>query len=423
MLRAHLRTILVSCLGLAVVSVAGGAYVYKDTLHRLMLAKSLFSGAEQYERFDRMHEFYPTSIVQASSAPKSFPEGAAFTLPAAFDFEGTPSRTETFLTETDTSALLVLQNGNMRLEHYDLTGGRDVPWLSWSMAKSVISALIGIAVDDGDIESLQDPVTKYVPALKGSGYDGVAIKDILQMSSGVSWDEDYSDHDSDINRFARTFAFGGSFTEFAATLDPAREPGAYKLYNSIDTQVLGLLLASATGQSVTAYMQERLWDPLGAESNARWILDGDEVEMSFGGLNATARDYAKLGELYRNKGVVGATRIFSKDWFTASVTPDAEYLEPGGKALPGAPHGYGHNLGYGYQWWVLDGDEGEFAAMGIYNQFIYVNPSVDLVIVKLSANSQYGVTMGEESSRELETIALFRQIARELAPEPVTPAA
>lgn len=388
------------------------AVCFRQTLFRLKVALSLFSGADQSNRFGRIAEIYPTSTVQPSQTPFRFPEEASAGLPRKFLFDADYSDTSGFLASTETSALLVLRQGKICYEQYALTGGPDVPWFSWSMAKSFVSALVGIALEEGAIDSIEDPITAYVQELEGSAYDGVQIKDILQMSSGASWNEDYSDKNSDINRFARVFAFGGSFTKFAASLKPARAPGKYKLYNSVDTEVLGLLLAAATGKPVTAYMYEKLWNPLGAESEANWILDSDGVEMSFGGLSATARDYAKLGELYRNGGRWQGQQVVPEDWVRASVTPDAPHLQPNAVLPPEAPSGYGQDLGYGYQWWVLDGEEGEFAAMGVYNQFIYVNPARELTIVKLSANRRYGVEPNEAHSRELESFAFFRAVAR-----------
>ncbi|MCI4643864.1 MAG: beta-lactamase family protein [Hyphomonadaceae bacterium] len=409
---------------IALATLAGGLLVtgllaacFWQTLYRLKLALSLFSGADQTQRFGRIAEIYPTSTVAPSNQPYCFPEGASVGLPRKFRFDEDYSDTADFLSETDTAALLILKQGEICFEQYSLTGGPDTPWFSWSMAKSFVSAMIGIAVAEGAIRSIEDPVTDYVQELKGSAYDGVRIKDILQMSSGASWNEDYSDRNSDINRFARVFAFGGSFTKFAASLKPARTPGKYKLYNSVDTEVLGLLLAAATGRSVTAYMQEKLWQPLGAETAANWILDSDNVEMSFGGLSATARDYAKLGELYRCGGAWQGRQIVPQDWVRASLTPDAPHLVPNAVLAPDAPSGYGQDLGYGYQWWVLDGEEGEFAAMGVYNQFIYVNPARGLTMVKLSANRRYGVEPDEAHSREKETLAFFRAVARSIGRE------
>lgn len=366
---------------------------------------TLFSGAEQAENFNRIKDIMPTTTLNAASVAYEFPTGSAIDLPATYKFRGQELATQAFLEETDTSALLVIKDGEVRYESYSLTGGREVNWLSMSVAKSFISALIGIAIGEGAIQSISDPVTQYIPSLRGSAYDGVRIKDILQMSSGAKWNEDYSDPNSDIGRLGVVLASGGSLNAFSTTLVRDKPPGTVNLYNSTDTQVLGQMLTNATGRSITDYMQEKLWEPLGMESPAYWIADGTGMEMAFGGLNATARDYAKLGELYRNGGRWGDKQILPADWVAVSVVADAPHLEVGASDF---------GMGYGYQWWLHDGDQGEYSAIGVYNQFIYVNPAEDLVIVKLSANSSYGMTIDEASYRENETIDFFRAIARQL---------
>jgi CubicO group peptidase (beta-lactamase class C family) len=302
--------------------------------------------------------------------------------------------------------VLILKDGNIRFEQYWSTGGPDETWLSMSVAKSFISALVGIAIDQGHIRSIQDPVTDYAPELGGSAYDGVAIKDILQMSSGAAWNEDYGDPESDINRFGRIFALGGSMNEFAATLQGEFKPGTYNRYNSTDTQVLGMVLTNAVGRSINDYMTEMLWHPLGAENQGWWLTDSDGMEMAFGGLNATAKDYAKLGELYRLGGALDGRQIVPAAWVQASVTPDAAHLMPGDNPASDWP------LGYGYQWWIPGGDKGEFMAVGVYNQFIYIAPESKTVIVKLSANSAYGTPDDAMASSEFETIEFFRAVTQ-----------
>ncbi|MBV1934919.1 MAG: beta-lactamase family protein [Parvibaculaceae bacterium] len=393
----------------SLVVLVGGVVVYNwQKVERLNFAMNLFTGAEQYENFNRMPELFPSDTMKAAQAPFQFEDGEAIALPATFEMNGTRVDTEKFLTDTDTAALLVIQDGKVRLEDYRLTGGRDVQWLSMSVAKSFTSTLVGMAVEDGAIDSIQDPVTKYVPALAGSAYDGVRIKDILQMSSGAAWDENYGDPESDINRFGRILGAGGSFSEFLTTMKRENEPGTYNRYNSASTQVLGSLLLAATGQPIQEYMAEKLWAPLGMESDGYWLVDDDNVPMVFFGLNATARDYAKIGELFRNGGVWNGEQLVSGDWVKASITPDAPHLMPGDNPLSDFP------MGYGYQWWVMDGDEQEFSAIGVYNQFIYVNPTKDLVIVKLSANNAYGTSSDGSTEREFETIELFRTIGNSL---------
>jgi len=388
------------------------ATVWEDNVRRLRFVTSLFSGAEQYENFASIAEFLPTSTMTASPNPYLFETvGTAPPLPAVFLFDGRQVPTKQFLEETDTSALLVLYNGKLLREDYWLSGGKTVNWLSMSVAKSFVATAIGIAVDEGKID-IQQPITQYVQALKGSAYDGVRIKDVLQMSSGAAWNEDYGDINSDVNRMGRSMTFGSPLSDFVAEIQPENAPGTLNRYNSGDTQALGMLLRAATGTTITAYMQEKLWHPLGMESNGYWIVDDEKMELAFAGLNATARDYAKIGELYRMKGRWRGAQLVSKQWIKDSTTADAPHLLPGLNAdFP---------LGYGYQWWLPESTEGEFAAIGVYNQFVYVNPSRNLVIVKLSANSNYAVSEEQSAYREMETFEFFRAIGASVVPASTT---
>ena len=379
------------------------AYSNNVNEERLRFVGSLFTGEEQYQNLNRVYEIFPTSKLSHSSKPLVFKKGAPLELPSNFIFEDKVIKVDEYLSRTDTSALLILKDGKISYENYWLTGGKNVQWISMSVAKSFISALIGIAIDQGHIKSLEDKVTDYVPQLKNSAYDNVRIKDILQMSSGASWNEDYSDPNSDINRSSKIFAIGGSLDEFSASLKKELKPGSYNRYNSTDTQVLGMLLREATRTSVTKYMEEMLWHPMGAQDSGYWILDSKNMEMAYAGFNATARDYAKLGELYRLGGKINGKQIIPSDWIKASVKPDAPHLMPGDNPLSDFP------LGYGYQWWVPD-LSGDFSAIGVYNQFIYVSPKSNMVIVKLSANSIYGTSEALSTLSELEAIEFFKAI-------------
>jgi CubicO group peptidase (beta-lactamase class C family) len=397
-----------SAVAMLVVAVCAGALIYRDRIERVYFATRLFSGAEQYETFPILREIFPTSTMPASDTPAPFPTGDPLQLPETFSFRGQSVSVPNFLVETDTVALLVVQDGKIRFEKYWLTGGSSTHWLSMSVAKSFVSALVGIAVAEGTIDSIEEPITRYVPELTGSAYEGVRIKDVLQMSSGARWNEDYSDPNSDVNRFGRVFALGGSANAFAATLTREHPPGTFGRYNSADTQALGMLLVNATGKPLTTYMTEKIWAPMGAESTGHWLLDDEGMELAFAGLNATARDYAKLGEIYRRDGQFNGKQIVPEAWVGDSLTPDAAHL------MPGEDNPMFFGLGYGYQWWIPESLEGEFSAIGVYNQFIFVNPTARTVIVKLSANSEYGLTNTEESYREHETIEFFRAITRDL---------
>ena len=371
---------------------------------RILWVSSLFSGSDQYQKFNRVYELFPTSNLVPSNNPSSFEIESMIELPNSFVYESRSVDVNEYLDRTDVSALVILKDGKIRYENYWLTGGREVKWISMSVGKSFVSALIGIALHQGHIKSIQDPVTIYVPQLKDSAYDGVSIKDILQMSSGASWNEDYGDPNSDINRSVRIFALGGSLDEFAASLTNENEPGTFNRYNSTDTQVLGMLLREATGTSVTEFMQEMLWDPIGAEDNAYWLLDSENMEVAYGGLNATARDYAKLGELYRLRGRMNNKQIIPEKWVDESVRPDAPHLMPGENPMSDYP------LGYGYQWWIPD-ESGDYMAIGVYNQFIYVSPKNNSVVVQLAANKIYGVDAIDTTVSEFESIAFLRTLA------------
>ncbi len=397
------KLIIGTVVGVAVLSTVV-VTMYKQEIDRLAFVGTLFSGAEQYENFNRIKELIPVSTMIAANKPFNFEEGKRIPIPEDFVYEGQTVATEDFLSTTDTSALLVIHKGKVRFENYMLTGGRDVNWLSMSVAKSFVATSIGIAVDDGLID-IQKTMTDYVPSLKGSAYDNVRIKDVLQMSSGAAWNEDYSNPESDVLRLGKIMVSGGSMDEFIASMKREKEPGTVNRYNSADTQALGMLLVNATGKTITEYMQEKIWTPLGMESDAYWMKDDHGMEMAFAGMNATARDYAKLGELYRLKGKWQGKQIVSAQWIHDSVTPDAPHVMPNvHEEFP---------LGYGYQWWVPESSEGEYSAIGVYNQFIYVNPTRDLVIVKLSASSDFAKENTEEYNREIETIEFFREIGRQ----------
>lgn len=368
----------------------------------------MFSGAEQYSNFYRMDELFPVHRVEKSSRPAEWPLGKSIELPERYSFDGKSLSTQKLLEETETAAVLVIKDGKIRYENYWLTGGKDQHWISWSVAKSIVSALYGVAIADGVIDSVEDPATKYLPILKGSAYDGVRLKDILQMSSGAYWNEDYANPESEIMRLSRARA-EGSFLEFVSTVKRELEPGTFNRYNSADTLVLGLVLEAATGKPLAEYTKEKLWEPLGATNDSYWIVDKAGSAMAYGGFNATARDYARVGELFRLNGKFNGKRILPAGWIKDSVTPDAPHLVPGKRSNSDSP------MGYGYQWWLPEGsNKGDYSAIGVYNQFIYISPEEDTVIVKLSAWRDYGLTADESSWRERETIELFRAIAESI---------
>ncbi len=361
-------------------------------------AITLFADETRVENFRAMDQIFPSRYIEPSTDVWEFTYDER-PLPSTYRWQGENHGVIDFLERTETTGLLVVQNGRILHESYYQGNDETSPATSWSVAKSFLSALVGIALEQGDISSIDDPVTDYVPELVGSGYDGVPIKHILTMSSGVAFDEDYDNMLSDINMiFVRAFAFGTPMVDTIAQLERVREPGIYNDYISSDSMVLGLLLEQATGQPVSDYLEAMLWQPAGMEAEAFWNLDRTGTEISFCCLNATLRDYARFGRLYLNNGQRDGNQIIPADWVAASTTPQGSHLEPGDN-----PDSF-WTLGYGYQWWVPEEPDGDYLAIGIWGQYIYVYPRYDMVIVKSSTDYWF-------DENDHETLALFRSIA------------
>lgn len=365
----------------AVIIVAG--IYYSNNLFRLYTAITLYDEDKIVENFLSLPDSFNANRIEPSSTPFSFPEESG-ELPATFTVNGESFDTESFLTDSGTTGLLVIKDGVIRYENYYRGHAPERLHISWSMGKSFVSALFGIAIDEGYIKSIEEKVTDYVPELVGSGYHEVRIKDVLQMSSGVKFNEDYGDFHSDINRFSRAVAFGSSLDEFAASLEREKQPGTFNHYVSIDTQVLGMVLTRALDVSLTEYLRVKLWEPMGMEFPVYWLKDDFDMELALGGLNVALRDYAKFGWLYLNKGNWQGKQLVPAQWIADSVTPDAPHLMPG----ENNPASSSSN-GYGYQWWIPLGADDEYIAQGIYHQYIYIDPDQNLVVVKNSANHRY----------------------------------
>ena len=371
----------------------------------------LFSGARQYEFFCRMEDFYPTKAMNASHSSRAFPTGLQISLPESYEFNGRLRQVRDLINQTDTAALVVIQDGQIRFESYYLTGGAQVRWNSWSVAKSFLSALVGIAIEQGAIGSIDDPISDYWSDLKGSAYEGVAIRHVLQMSSGARWNEDYSDPMSDVNQLGAVMAGERTLDDFVCAIVPEAEPGSVCRYNSADTQALGMLLRGATGGSLSDYMFENLLQPLGMEDPSFWLTDQSGIEMVLAGLNMTARDFGKIGELYRNGGYVDGAEVVPESWVKKSTQTPTGHLAPGQVTVGG----HKFPFGYGYQWWIPAGDRGEFSAIGVYNQFVFVDPVSRATVVKLSANPSYGISEDESDNKDEENLEMLRAICRSMS--------
>lgn len=371
---------------LLVALVAGGlAYWKREELVRLMAVNSLFAPEKIVANFSGMDRLFLTRALAIGTGPASgLPQGPQAVLPPDVG----PWVEARWIT-----GLVVLKGGQIVHESYYRGTRPEDLRISWSVAKSFLSALFGILHAEGVIPDLDAQVVDFAPALKGSAYDGASIRNVLTMASGVAFNEDYLDFNSDINRMGRVLALGGSMNGFAAGLKArAAEPGSRWHYVSIDTHVLGMVIAGATGRDPADLLAERLLAPLGLERAPYYVTDGDGVAFVLGGLNLTTRDYARFGLLFAQGGRWGDGQLVPADWVAASTTLQA----PGGAA-------------YGYQWWVpadTAAHGGDYFARGIYGQYIYVNPGRGVVVAVNAADTRF-----EDPGVDEGNLAMLRAIA------------
>ena len=352
-----------------------------------------------------MDELFPTRVVSKADRASTL-ASAEPPLELTYSYEGETYDLSDFAERTRTTGLLVLHGDQILHESYHRGANETSLFLSMSVAKSFTSTLVGIARAEGHIDSFDDPVTKYLSDLAGTGYDGVTIKQILQMSSGIGFVEEYADETSDIAKLGDA-CFGGPerVEDIAKTYGRGTEPGSVFHYASVDTAILGWLLRTVTGKSVSEYMTEKLWQPMGAEADALWVLDAEGasgVECTLGGFNSTLRDYGRFGLLMARDGKLGGQQILPAGWVAEATIPDSPQVQPG-KLYDG------YKLGYQYQWWTFPDDDHSFTGEGIHGQLLMVNPELDLVIVKTS-----DWETAWEDDKERETWALFDAVAETL---------
>jgi CubicO group peptidase (beta-lactamase class C family) len=291
--------------------------------------------------------------VRAGGTVRPLPAGTPVDL--KFDIDA-------YMRNQRNAGLIIVQDGKVRFERYALGYGAQGRWTSFSVAKSFTSTLVGAAVKDGSIKSLDDKVTAYIPKLRGSVYDDVTVRQLLTMTSGVKWNEDYADPKSDVALFALQKPVAGEdvTVSYMKTLKRDAVPGKRWLYSTGETNLIGVLVSSATGKKLADYLAEKVWRPAGMEADAFWILGDTGHEISGCCISARLRDYARFGQFVLD----GGKGVVPDDWFAAATTKQADIGAPG--------------RGYGYQWWT--NDDGSFAAQGIFGQGIFIDPKRKLVI-------------------------------------------
>jgi len=335
---------------------------------------------QQTEWYPAIETVYRTATVKRGDTVRPLPRDDS----AAFDklsySQGDKSWTvEDYMKAYNVSGVMVVKDGKVMLERYGLGRKPEDRWISFSVTKSITSTLVGAAIKDGKIKSIDDAVTSYIPELKGSAYDGVSVRNLLTMSSGVKWNEDYSDPNSDVARAGATILEPGvnPIVSYMKALPRANEPGTKFTYNTGETDLVGILVSNAVGKSLSQYASEKLWQAYGMERDATWLVDRAGHERGGCCMSMTVGDYARVGQFMLDGGVARGQQILPDGWIQQATTA---------QITNGAPP-----AGYGYFWWL--GQGGAYQASGIFGQSISVIPDERLVIV---LNSAWPSAVGRE---------------------------
>ncbi len=333
-------------------------------------AETLFwTEPQKIERFPNMEKVFAVHLVKRGPHVHPLPAGKPLDVSVMID--GAPTSVDAYMEANHTAGVLVVQDGRIRLEKYKLGYGPAGRWTSFSVAKSFTSTLVGAAIKDGYIHSIEDPVTQYIPGLKGSAYEGVTIRQLLTMSSGVKWNEDYTDPKSDVAQEFTVAPDPGvdATVSYMRKLPREAPPGTKWVYKTGETNLIGVLVTSATHRSLAEYLSQKIWRPFGMEQDAVWMIDDRGQEAGGCCISVSLHDYARMGELILADGRIHGRSILPAGWVQAATHKQVETGEPGG--------------GYGYQWWTRD--DGTVDARGIFGQGIHIDPKRKLVIVVSSA--------------------------------------
>lgn len=301
---------------------------------------------------------------------------------------------DAYLNDQRSAALVIVHEGKVRLEKYGLDFNPGKRWTSFSVAKSFTSTLVGAAVKDGYIKSIDDNVSDYIPDLRGSVYDDVTIKQLLTMTSGVKWNEDYADPKSDVALFDAHKADPGVDVTVSYMRKLKREvpPGTKWVYKTGETNLVGVLVSSATGKNLCDYLSEKIWRPFGMEMDANWLLGSTGHEISGCCIQASTRDYARFGLFMLGGGIADGKPVLPDGWITEATTKQIDTDRP--------------EYGYGYQWWTWD--DGTYMARGIFGQGIFIDPKRKLVIATNSNWPQ--ATDRQGGDQDIKRSALYKQV-------------
>ncbi len=393
---------------LILIAVIGSlAFIFRKkikNIYALYNYNKIFEPESIAENFRTMHLKYPSIGIprgdNAYQIPLSFKENI---LPNDFIFEGAKYNIDKEIKKRNLTSLLIIKDGSLVYEKYYHGNTQHTPVIIFSCTKSIMGLLTGIAYEKGFIQNLSDPVDKYVPALKGTAYEGVTIQNALNMSSGVKWAEEYDNLDSEI---VQSFlaSVNGSLNEYTKEMKRKRPQGIFNQYTSMDTQVLGMVISGATKMPLNQFFTQNLWNKIYPENKAYFLTDANGFPLAYGGLIVTPRDLAKIGLLMLNKGKNNkGEKVISEKWIETSITPTESHLMPGKRANADAREGYKN------QWWFpMERDGKDFSAIGIYGQTLYINPDKNIIIASNSAYSDYT----NDEMGDTRRLKMFQSIAK-----------
>ena len=356
---------------LFVAAAAGGFWVSADKDMKALIShlptdsNVLFWSVEQrdagFRTMDRIPILAKANVIAIGDTVYPLPAGEPLKIGMDVD---------AYMKAQRTAGLVILQDGKVRMEKYGLDFTAQGKWTSFSVAKSFTSTMVGAAIKDGYIKSIDDKVSAYIPDLKGSAYDDVTIKQLLTMTSGVKWNEDYTDPKSDVALFNLHKAEKGMDVTVSYMRKLPREApaGTKWVYKTGETNLIGVLVSSATKKTLSSYLSEKVWAPFGMEQDATWLLGSTGHEISGCCIQASTRDYARFGAFIMGGAKINGVGILPDDWLAPATSKQAD-IGMAGK-------------GYGYQWWTYD--DGSFAAQGIFGQGIFIDPKRNLVIASNS---------------------------------------
>ncbi|GAB5500341.1 MAG: serine hydrolase [Pseudohongiellaceae bacterium] len=369
-----------------VAQIALGQNSYPHANEPIGSVRAVYDGAlfpdTAVNTYRNIHRLFPSRVVQTGDHVYSLPVSEQTDLSLEFDSNGSTYDLYDYMAVNRVAGLLVIKDGTIVFESYQSGNNERTRWMSMSVAKTITSTLIGAAVQDGHIESIDDLVADYLPQLRGTAYDGATIRHVLQMRSGVEWDETYTNPGSDRRQLleAQIAQQPGAMLDVMAGLDRAAEPGTEFNYSTGETQIAGELLRAAVNMPLSDYLSDKIWARFGMQASATWWLESPGgVEVGGSGFSATLRDYGRFGLFLINNGVAAGERILPEGWVEQASSP---FIINGDETVD-----------YGFMTWPLMGapgsiHEGAFSAIGIHGQYIYMNPDEGVVIVVLSARSK-----------------------------------